>query len=208
MKFARYFPLFFLLGGSLLRANPLTDTGTTATGSVLTSGSLDPTWVVTGPANGSAIEATVGNLAGGSWVGNDGTSQWIYDGTGSEDVGYFDYSTTFTVGNAATASFTGEYAVDNALVNVFLNGVALNISNSAGLPDGSANGFSAFTAFNIPVGADFNSGTNTLMFETYNGGGPAGVRVELTAVPDTGATVSLFGLALVGLLALRRKFAV
>jgi len=199
LKFAPRFLFLLLTAGSLLRANNLTgltDTGVSG-GSVITSGLTDPTWSVSGPYNLNTIAATVGNLA---WANSTPTSQWIYDSVDSEGSNsYFDYYTSFTIaaGSQATASITGEYMVDNSLVNVFLNGVALNISNSGETADGNAGNFEAFVSFTIPVGADFQAGTNTLEFETFNGTGPAGLNVQMSgtasAVPDVSSTAGLLG---------------
>jgi hypothetical protein len=52
---------------------------------------------------------------------------------------------------------------------------------------------------------------NTIEFEVFNGGGPAGLIVAGTAtvsLPDGGCTVALLGSALVGLRAFRRKLLV
>ncbi len=204
--------------GCLVRASgPVTglfDTGVNASGTPLASGATDPNWTVLGSPVGSGL-ATVGSLAG-TWLGTDSSSQWIYEPSDNGASAYFDFGTSFTVsaGEASTLSITGQYAVDNELVNVFLNGHSLGISD--GFPGESLVGFSSFTSFEIPEGSGFVEGTNTIEFETYNDGGPEGLRVEWTgetaaapgggSVPDGGTTLAMVGAGLTGLAMLRRRF--
>jgi len=211
-----------LLVGGLLRADPiagLADTGLVS-GVVSNSGS-DSNWTVgfnasTPPASGANGSALIGNQASGSWVGNDSSSQWIGDSSNTQGVGYFDYFETFTLtdANLSTVAISGQYAVDNSLVNVFLNGHSLGISDSGGVANGGTAGYSSWTDFSIPTGsAYFNAdGSNVIEFETYNGGGPAGLRVEMNgsysavpSVPEISPTAGLLGGALLLLGLARRK---
>jgi len=222
MKIAPLFaPCLFVLAGAVVHADPIAGLANTGlvSGAVSNSGT-DSNWTVaysasTPPTSGTDGSALIGNQAGGSWLGNNGASQWIGDPSNTESVGYFDYFETFTLANAvlSTVTISGEYAVDNSLVNVFLNGHSLGISDSGGVPNGGTNGYSSWTTFSIPTGdAYFNAdGSNVLEFETYNGGGPAGLRVQLNgsysevpSVPEASSTVFLLGGALL-VLGLGRK---
>jgi hypothetical protein len=218
MKIARSLTLILTFGSSvLLRADPITnlfDTGVDSSGNVTTG--TDTHWTTSeaatapGALAGPFQSAQIGDLA---WPGLGGTtSAWIYDNTNNGADGYFDYQTTFTVtpGDQSTASISGGYAVDNELINVFLNGVSLGISD--GFPGEGLGGFLGFTPFTIPVGSDFVAGTNTLLFETFNDGGPSGFQAQLSgtefgSAPDASSTGCLLGVALLIFAVSRRKLA-
>ncbi len=104
--------------------------------------------------------------------------------------------------NAASASFAGRFAADNA-ATITLNGTQI----------ANATGFSSWSTFGATSG--FNAGVNTLNFDVLNwqqnGGNPAGLRVEFTqsniaAVPEPETYgMLLAGLGLLGFVARRRK---
>ena len=195
-----------LAAGSLTaRANLLTglyNTGVDSTGAVLANGVDDPHYTVTAPS--SADVAVVGNISWGS-LGNDGLSQWdspyVGSATGSQDqsAGVYKYQTTFNIsGPFTSASITGQFATDNELYDIILNG------HSLGIQQLNAVGFNSFTSFSIATSADFVSGVNTLEFDVNNDSGPTGFRVEMTGnaisapgVPDTTPTGGLLLTALV-----------
>jgi len=162
------------------------------------------TWTVYSQADqgaGSPVSATVGSQSSG-WIGAPAGSQWIteqnYPGNAT-----IDYYTTFSLtdANASTVSISGEYAVDNNLVAVLLNGHSLGISDTGGTDQGTYNGFGSLTTFTFGGPADASylnaNGSNTMEFETYNGGDPGGLLVDFTAgtysaqVPDSGSTAWL-----------------
>jgi len=169
------------------------------------AGVLDPHYtVVASP--GGATTATTGVLAPGYWLGPDSTSQWIFATTEPDVIGHIDFQTTFTLpSDFSKASITGQFATDNEMVDVYLNGVSLGIAQS------NPYGFEFWTAFSIPAADDFIAGTNTLDFVINNDGGPEGLRVEMTgeasagsSVPDPNSTAWLLGAAFGGLAMLRR----
>src|SRR5262249_46915482 len=86
-------------------------------------------------------------------------------------------------------SISGLWAQDNSGVDILINGV------STGQLGG---GFGGFTAFAINSG--FVAGTNTIDFIVNNGGGPTGLRVEMTgsASPVTGGIPEPASLVLMG----------
>jgi hypothetical protein len=201
--------LLVLLGltASSSRAQAIADlnTGVDSSGTPLAAGLFDPhSSVAASP--GGATTATTGSLAG-TWLGADTLSQWIYATPESQTAGQFDFSTNFWLpSDFQTASITGQFATDNEMVDVYLNGTPLGISQS------DAYGFEFWTAFSIPMGSDFLAGENTLDFVINNDGGPEGLRVEMTgdstsgnSVPDSGSTIGLVSAAFVGLGALRRR---
>ena len=207
MKPFRFLPFLLIVVAGVVRADPvsgLTNTGASSSGSVLADGSPDPTWVVSGPGNSTPIAATIGDLA---WFGADALSQWIYDPIDNGDYADFYYTTTFTIaaGAQSTVSISGQYAADDVLENVYLNGQALNISE-----DESAY-VNNFISFEIPVGSNFVAGTNTLTFDALNEGGAGGFRVEMTGagqnVADGYSTVGLLAVSLVFLALATRRLA-
>ena len=185
----------------------LFNTGVDASGVPLSSG-VDPHYtVVSGP--GGASTALAGNLSPGYWIGNDTLSQWTYASGSAYEAGYFDFQTTFTLGagSSTTASISGQFATDNELSDVYLNGQALGISQLSDFY------FTLWHPFSIATGSGFIDGLNTLDFVIHNDQGPSGLRVEMTgdtgtqSVPDTASTFAMLGGAMIGLAVLRRRFA-
>ena len=204
-----------VLVGTQAYGNPITLDNT---GAALNSGGTDANWTVWSQADqgaGSPISATVGSQSSG-WISAPTGSQWItelnYPGNAT-----IDYYTTFSLtdANASTVSISGSYGVDNALVDVFLNGHSLGITNSGGIDNGNSNGYVSFTSFTIGGPADASylnaNGSNTLEFETYNGGDPGGLMVKFSgatysaSVPDSGSTAWLLAAGCFALLLTRRQ---
>ena len=125
--------------------------------------------------------------------------------------GFYDYTLTFTLtaAQAAGASFTGQFAADNTVTAIMLNGHDL----------GSGGGFSSFTGFDAAA-PDFKAGQNTLTFDVdnfaQNGGNPTGLNVQFLsstagAVPEPATwSIMLVGFGGLGaaLRASRRRLAV
>src|ERR1051325_3488674 len=83
--------------------------------------------------------------------------------------------------DVATASITGSVATDDGNGGIFLNGNRVDFAGS---------GFTSYTDLNIPAGAPFVAGLNTLDFFANNGGtaaNPTGLRVDNLVL--SGATV-------------------
>ncbi|MGV3772375.1 MAG: immunoglobulin domain-containing protein [Verrucomicrobiales bacterium] len=126
----------------------------------------------------------------GPWLAESDKSRWIAarpeQGIGSAE-GDYTYETTFdlTGFNPEMARITGKWAVDNAGLDIILNGTSLGIAN--------AGGFGSFTDFEITFG--FIEGTNTLQFVINNAPvtpNPGGLRVELRGtveVPDEAPSI-------------------
>lgn len=163
------------------------------TGQVTTAGA-DSEWTVsfgpTATSQNTPINATVGDVAWANFgLGSNPAFQWDTYGDGSADGGdaYLDYYTTFDLTNAdpSTVTITGNYAVDNSLVDVLINGHSLGISDDGGSPNGGLIGFGSLTAFTISIDAAQDAwinpnGANELTFVTYNGGDPQGLIVQFT----------------------------
>jgi hypothetical protein len=209
-----------LLAGSMTVAHAvpiltLFNTGVNAAGVPLADNSVDPHYTVSGPFAGPNAYATT-SAAGypvGPWIGDSATSAWLAPSMDTNGLfgGVFTYTTTFNLAGLSSLSalITGRWAADDGggLSNIILNGTPMGISN--------VNGFSSWTSFSLSSG--FKPGLNTLAFQVENsGGGPTGVRVEMTGsanslaatpagVPDNGPTAGLLGLGLLGVETLRRR---
>ena len=170
----------------------LFNTGVNASGTPLSDGTIgDPHYTLVSVPSGSTTAILVRTSAGGypvdgEWMGDDALSAWIGpDNSGSDSgpVGNYDYRTTFDLTGLipATASISGGWSVDNAGVNILINGV------STGNSDNNVNAFETFQSFSITSG--FQPGLNTLDFIVDNTGGPTGLRVEATLQAQAGPAV-------------------
>ena len=189
--------------------------GLTNTGAGLANGSVDQNYALTVISEGTTGLATFGYASDSvhpNWMGSDGLSKWLTPGSNAttsfdpSSNGVYDWKLSFdlTGYDAATASFSGQFAADNA-ATVWLNGVQLTTA--------STGGYKSWTSFAATSG--FQSGINTLDFKVTNyaqtSGNPTGLRVEFTASsvaavpePETYAML-LAGLGLMGTIARRRK---
>jgi len=212
------------LGAGVTKAaiiSTLYNTGETNAGGLVAQGTVDPHYTLTvNPQGGSGpyvTNSTSWQIAGGNWGANTSNSQWIspqtyYSNTvsvTSDAVGNYTYQTTFSLAglNPATASITGQYYVDNAVVQLDLNGVN---TGYVGLTPGHGN-INTLESFTINSG--FIAGNNTLSFvvehTSASGSNPSGIEVEnmvgtATAVPEP-ASLGLMGLAVAGLASRRRS---
>ena len=156
---------------------------------------------------------------GSNWIGPNsvgtaaGTSLDVssffvspFNSAQSAPQGFYYYTTTFSLTAPGPFSLSGGFwSSDNQGVQIFLNGIALNMTNPA-----QFTGFSSFTA----PSADFVVGSNTLSFVAFNEnflpnhGSPQGIEIQgsVNSVPEpTAIAVVVSGLPLLGLFWARRR---
>jgi hypothetical protein len=206
-----------VFAGSMASASAVTittlyNTGVDANGVPLTEDAVDPHYVISSGPSGPQLAYTATSAQGwpvapaGPWIGDDLFSAWATPSvsTDGEANALYTYTTTFDLTglDPLSAVISGLWAADDAggLSDIILNGVSLGQPN--------ANGFSAWSSFVLNSG--FQAGVNTLSFQVQNsGGGPSGVRVEMSgtanSVPEGGAGVGLLGIGLIGVETLRRR---
>lgn len=172
---------------------------------------FDPFAVAPSPQPAYAVVTAWPIAPAGPWIGADGISNWISPAfiPGSNPVssapGFYSFSTTFTISSGADLAaylIHGRFAVDNALVTVWVNNQSTGIS----LGGGSASNFQQWTDLTVlNSGGWYHTGENTLTFLVQNlageSGNPVGLRVE---IPEPG-TLALVGLALLGFGAARKR---
>lgn len=191
---------------SFVSAHAAPISGLVNTGS-FASGSQDTNYVLNGSGFGYVSYDNAWPI--NPWIGNTADSKWItptaHQADSLDPVSNGTYSWTLSFDltgfRASSASFSGQFAADNAAV-VKLNGVTI----------GTSNGFTSYSSFAAHSG--FNAGVNTLQFELTNyaqgSGNPAGLRVEflqsnVAAVPEPETYAMLLaGLGLIGSIARRR----
>ncbi len=182
----------------------LFNSGVTSSGMVTTGNGVDPNWQLAG---GTAFNGGTNDIFPiGPWLSENSVSRWLTPTSNAGDSldpvvdGIYRYALTFNLAgfNAATATFAGRFAVDNAVDAILLNGVAIS---------GAGGTFDQWTNFNSLPGS-FVSGNNVLEFVVRNGaqatGNPSGLRVEfvssdVSAVPEPAAwAMMIAGFGLVG----------
>jgi len=218
-----------LLGASAF-ADPISglyNTGVDDSGTPLADGSLDSHYTITSAPYSDYYGLPVAAAYNSSnsypippWLGDDSVSSWIAPVGLLQDYGYgstydfagnYDYQTTFEVtgSDLSDLSISGQYAADDGLVGILLNGNSISVSNP-----GSFSSWTSFTLDQTDAAGDFVTGVNTLDFIVNNQYSteinPTGLRVEFTpAVPDSDlgmATPALaFGLLIVGSALLNRR---
>jgi hypothetical protein len=188
------------MGGAASAAS-LYNTGFDASGNEIVGVGVDAHWTITGGTgtgiSGSSAYTSASNGVWpvGPWVSEDGASRWITPTRTAADSfdprvdGTYQYSQSFnlTSGQAALASFTGQFAADNRVDWIKLNGVTI-YSNSLGGSD-----FENWTSFGDTSHLGFLTGLNTLTFDVVNygqdGGNPSGLDVRFDTTPGGAAGV-------------------
>jgi hypothetical protein len=193
--------------------------GLTNTGVNFNPGTLvDNAWSIVGGSNSlgspyqgpAYTDANNGTFPIPPWVPNSSVSRWdtptnpLSLGLDQSVDGTYVYRTTFT-SIGTTGFFTGQFAADNAVTSITLNGGTTIYTGP-----GSGSQFDGWTSFAY-TGSLIN-GLNTIDFSIVNYGlgssNPSGLNVEfLTAsVPEASTWCMLIiGFACIGFLSYRRK---
>ena len=180
------------------------NTGVGNTHTVLGNSAAETHYVIVSTPDGSIPGVRVATSANGypipPWLGDDTASAWIGPNTDSAldgAAGQYDYRTTFdlTGFNAGSAVLSGQWAADNAGVDILINGVSTLQTVAS---------YSAFKSFSVTSG--FINGLNTIDFVVRNDGGPTGLRVEgaLTASVPEPMSLAILGVGLAGAGLVRR----
>ena len=159
--------------------------------------------------NGYASDINSDYPTSGPWIPNEDStaSVWltIAENPNAEfPIGSYLWRTTFdlTGFDVASASFAGRFAADDSAM-AFLNGFLI----------GTSDGYSEWSSFSS-LPEYLVVGLNVLDFAVYNGGGPSGLRAEMTnstetataAVPEPETyALMLAGLGVLGFIARRNK---
>jgi hypothetical protein len=171
------------------------------------------------PVTGTPVVATsAGGFPIPPWLGDNSLSAWISPTADTNaPQGEYTYRTTFDLTglDPATASLTGQWAGDNDLVAILINGVVAPQGNLPAIDPGSGTRpLNTFFPFSITTG--FVPGINTLDFVVNNqptSNNPTGVRVEVSGTaaiaqvvpePTSLALFGAFALAGVGVCGWRR----
>jgi hypothetical protein len=206
----------FAFGGVAQASTFLYNTGFDTSGNEIPLATIaaDGNWTVSGTGtgiqpNGSTYASVInGTFPQGPWVPDSSTSRWITPTDNAADSfdpsanGTYEFTETFTLTAAqvATASFTGQFAADNFVDSISLNGASIYsnaVCNVSTCSNANNSDYESWTAF--AANAGFVAGTNTLTFEdinfAQNGGNPAGLDVqflsESAGVPEP-ATWAMF----------------
>ncbi len=189
----------------------LFNTGTNASNLALVGGNGTPELHYTIVGVGPAV-----TYVHPGYLADDANSRWLSEAaTGSFNASTRTFRLIFdlTGFDPNTASLSGDWGGDNCGV------VQLNGGPTSGTLPGTGSGCLDFSAFQTLTAFSFNSGfvagLNNLDFIVTDVSAPGGVRVDnlagtvnVTGVPEPAtATVTLFGLGLVGLAVMRRRSA-
>jgi len=162
------------------------NTGVDANGDALGDLVLDPHWTLTSSADPTYDGPETYTVKSDEWpippwMANDSNSMWICPRQDSNTVvedGVYVYQLQFdmTDYDPGSANMTGQYASDDRLNDVKINGVSTGYNGI---------GFDSWHGFSISSG--FTAGINTLEFFVLNGSteaNPSGLRVELSVTAD------------------------
>jgi hypothetical protein len=204
----------------------LYNTGVNDAGQVLADGATgftgDQHYTLLTVPTGSTTDLRVRTSDGGypipPYIGDSSTSAWIGPNNQADlhgADGNYDYRTTFTLtaGEASAYLVTGNWATDNAGLDILINGQSTG--SHIGNTSGQYEGFRAYTPFTI--NSNFQPGTNTLDFIVFNAhyddspnDNPTALRVDgihgtVAPEPSSFAVFGFLGLGMAGLMLKARK---
>ena len=171
----------------------LFNSGVDNSNAVLAAGAADGHFL-----NGAAMTFTYVNGAYASnatsaWDANDASG-----GSGSYTVSYRQTFTVLTNTKLSSINIAGQYAVDNSLNDILINGHSTSIT----LAGSASTNYSTFHLFTLPT-SFYLIGTNTIDWSWTNTGGPGAINVFYTSksyalVPEMGGIVPVIGSSIIG----------
>lgn len=158
-------------------------------------------------------DSTWNTTTGGGWTTGLAPFGNVTGGAGADTAGLFDYNTLWTADGAdgddlwvrKSVDFTG---VDLTTVNWFLgvdNGFKLYVDGTL-IGTGNGEGYTFQWEYSGTIASGLlNNGPVVIAVALEDHGGATAFDMQITAVPDAGATAALLGIAILGMTAIRRK---
>jgi hypothetical protein len=157
----------------------------------LENGSLDTHYLIAATTDPTVTLGPSVTFANPLYVPDDADSRWISvsaNGNPGNGTNTFEFSFSLAGLNAATASLSGDWGVDNE-AEIFLNGVSTGFKLTGDVVGVVDNGdFASFESLHhFTINSGFQAGVNHLDFVVLDTGPPTALRVDNLAGTATAA---------------------